>query len=135
MKMKIIALSLVMSAGSVFAADVAVPPTNAERAVCAGLTAAKFKVYGGSGTPVDSTTSFFVKTGFDVQCSANTFVSFAENSATLFTVAAGSGKGNQSVKGSSNGGAVTVHAKCTGTNDACGTGDITTALTAAAASI
>jgi len=133
MKAKIIALSLMLTAGSVFAADVAAPPTNAERAVCAGAAAAaKFKVYGGSGTPVDTATAFFVKTGFDVQCSSNTFVSFAENSATLFTVAAGSAKGNQSVKGSSNGGAVTVHAKCTGTNDACGTGDITTALTAAA---
>lgn len=133
MKMKIIALSLMMAAGSVFAADVAVPPTNAERAVCAGAaTAVKWKVYDGSGTPVSGSTAFFVKTGFDVQCSANTFVSFNENSATLFTVAAGSAKGNQSVKGSSNGGAVTVHGKCTGTNDACGTGDVTTALTAAA---
>jgi len=132
MKMKIIAVSLMMAAAPVFAAAVAAPPTNAERIVCVGLTAAKYTVYGGSGTPVDAATAFFVKTGFDVQCSANTHVAFAENSATLFTVAAGSAKGNQSVKGSSNGGAVTVHAKCTGTNDACGAGDVTTALTAAA---
>jgi hypothetical protein len=133
MKMKIIALSLMMAAGSVFAADVAAPPTNAERAVCVGDAAAKFKVYDGSGTPVAA--PIFVKTGFDVQCSSNTYVSFAENSGTQFTVASGSKKGNQSFKGSSNGGAVTVHLKCTGANDACGSGDVTTALTAAAASI
>jgi hypothetical protein len=131
MKMKIIALSLMMTAGSVLAANVAAPPTTAARAVCAGLPAAKFDVYGGSGTPVTGTI-YFVKTGFAVQCSSNTHVSFQEVSATLFTVAAGSTKGNQSVKGSSNGGAVVVHAKCTGTNDACGAGDVTTALTAAA---
>jgi hypothetical protein len=54
-------------------------------------------------------------------------VAFANNSGTLFTVGAGSAKGNQSVKGSSNGGAVVVHTKCTGTNDACGSTDVTTA--------
>ena len=77
------------------------------------------------GTPI------FVKTGFDVQCSANTLVSYNEVSGTAFAVASGSMKGNQTFIGSSNGGAVTTSAKCTGTNDACTAANVTTANAAA----
>lgn len=69
----------------------------------------------------------FIKNGFDVQCSANTIVSYNEVSGTAFAVASGSRKGNQSFIGASNGGAVTTSAKCTGTNDACTGANVTTA--------
>ncbi len=94
--------------------------------VCAGLTATKFNVAGGPGAPY-TTADSFLKTGFAVQCSANTHVAFANISGTLFTVGAGSAKGNQSVKGSSNGGAVVTHTQCTSTNQACSAADVTTA--------
>ena len=99
-------------------------PTG-EMCACNGGTAGKNTVNGGSGTPV--ATPVFVKTGFDVQCSANTIVSFNEVSGTAFAVASGSKKGNQSFMGTSNGGAVAVSAKCTGTNDACTGANVTTA--------
>ena len=99
-------------------------PTG-EMCACNGGAAVKGTVNGGSGTVV--ATPVFVKTGFDVQCSSNTFVSFNEVSGTAFAVASGSTKGNQSFVGNSNGGAVAVSAKCTGTNDACTFGNVTTA--------
>lgn len=117
--------------GPVQAADQADPAPGATiYPVCAGSTATKWNVAGGPGTPY-TTSDSFVKVGFAVQCSANTHVSFANNSGTLFTVGAGSAKGNQTVKGSSNGGAVVTHTKCTGTNDACGATDVSTATTEA----
>ncbi len=99
-------------------------PTG-ELCVCAGGAAVKSTVNGGSGTPV--ATPVFVKTGFDVQCSTNTLVSFNEVSGTAFAVASGSIKGNQSFKGNSNGGAVAVYLKCSGTNDACTPANVTAA--------
>lgn len=101
--------------------------TTGEMCVCNGNAAAKNAVLGGSGTPVTASVSF-IKNGFDMQCSSNTFVSFQEHSATLFGVAAGSAKGNQTVRGNSNGGAIGVSAKCTGTNNNCTAGDVTTAI-------
>lgn len=100
-------------------------PPPGEQCVCDGNTAGKSTVNGGSGTVV--TTPNFVKNGFDVQCSNNTIVSYDEVSATAFAVSSGSRKGNQSFLGSSNGGAVTTSAKCTGTNDSCTGADVTTA--------
>ncbi|NJD35811.1 MAG: hypothetical protein FIA96_13425 [Betaproteobacteria bacterium] len=105
-------------------------PTG-ELCVCNGGTAIKSTVNGGSGTPV--ATPVFIKTGFDVQCSNNTFVSYNEVSNTAFAVGSGSIKGNQSFAGNSNGGAVGVNAKCTGTNDACTAANVTSATAAAAA--
>lgn len=99
-------------------------PTG-EMCACNGGTAARNTINGGSGSPV--ATPVFVKTGFDVQCSSNTLVSFNEVSGTAFAVASGSTKGNQSFIGTSNGGAVAVSAKCSGTNDACTPGNVTTA--------
>jgi hypothetical protein len=103
-------------------------PTG-EMCVCNGGTAVKSTVNGGSGTPV--ATPVFVKTGFDVQCSSNTIVSFNEVSGTAFAVGSGSLKGNQTFAGNSNGGAVAVNAKCTGTNDACTPANVTSATAAA----
>lgn len=106
---------------------------SGEQCVCNGGAAVKSTIQGGSGTVIGATGSaittapIFLKTGFDVQCSANTLVSYNEVSGTAFAVASGSMKGNQTFIGSSNGGAVTTSAKCTGTNDACTAADVTTA--------
>lgn len=97
---------------------------------CDGSTATSYAQYGGPGTPNTVATNF-VKVGFTVQCSANTFVDFIDASTTLFQVGSGSAKGNQSFRGSSNGGAVVTHTKCTGTNSACTSTDSGTAVTAA----
>jgi hypothetical protein len=103
-----------------------VASTAGEYCVCDGGTAGRSTVNGGSGTVL--LTPVFVKSGFDVQCSAQTVVSYNEVSGVLFAVAGGSRKGNQSFAGSSNGGAITTSAKCTGTNDACTGGNVSTAL-------
>ena len=103
--------------------------TTGQFCVCDGGTAFKNTVNGGSGTVL--LTPVFAKTGFDVQCSSNTVVSYNEVSGNLFAVAGGSRKGNQAVMGSSNGGAVTAQAKCTGTNDSCTGANVSSALTAA----
>lgn len=96
--------------------------------VCDGATPTKVQVNGGSGTVI--TTPMFAKNGFDVQCSSNTIVAYNEKSATIFAVGAGSRKGNQTVQGSSAGGAVTTSGKCASTSG-CAFGDTSTALTAA----
>lgn len=111
--------------GGAQAAGSATAPATGEQCVCAGGAAIKSTVNGGSGTVVG--TPIFVKTGFDVQCSASTLVSYNEVSGTAFAVASGSMKGNQTYIGSSNGGAVTTSAKCSGTNDACTAANVTTA--------
>ena len=116
-------------ADNVTAADLATPGTTAFP-VCAGSNATKWNVAGGPGAPFTVSDSF-IKTGFAVQCSANTHVAFANISGTLFTVGAGSAKGNQSVKGSSNGGAVVTHTQCTSTNQACSAADVTIATSEA----
>jgi len=96
---------------------------------CSSGSARSVQLFGGSGVPVAS--PVFIRTGFNVMCSSSVILHYSEVSGTLFTVAAGSAKGNQSVKGSSNGGSITVYSKCSGTNDACTAGDVTTALAAA----
>lgn len=125
------AMALVGSVGSAQAGNVADPaPSATPSAICEGSTATKWNIAGGPGTPY-TTADSFIKVGFAVQCSANTHVAFANVSGTLFTVGAGSAKGNQSVKGSSNGGAVVTHTKCTSTNDACSAADVTAATSSA----
>ncbi len=124
------AIALAGSAGSAIA-DLADPaPSATPVAACAGSTATKVNVAGGPGSPY-TTADSFIKTGFAVQCSANTHVAFANVSGTLFTVGAGSAKGNQTVKGSSNGGAVVTHTQCTSTNQACSSTDVTAATSEA----
>lgn len=128
------ASSFVLAAGI----DIAGPiEAGTENKVCDGESAAgKAKVNGGSGTAINAGDAQFTKNGFDVQCSANTFVSFNEVSANLAAVAAGSSKGNQAFGGHSNGGAIlpggaadqAASAKCSGTNDACTEDDVTTVL-------
>ncbi len=134
MKKTYTVLAAMALAGSVSgpaqAADAAGTPSATPAAVCAGESATKWNVAGGPGSPYTVADSF-IKTGFAVQCSANTHVAFANISGTLFTVGAGSAKGNQTVKGSSNGGAVVTHTKCTGTNDACTAANVTAATDAA----
>lgn len=111
--------------GGAQAAGSATAPTSGEQCVCAGGAAVKSTVNGGSGQVVGS--PIFVKNGFDVQCSANTLVSYDEVSGTAFAVSSGSVKGNQTFKGSSNGGAVTTYQKCSGTNSACTPANVTSA--------
>lgn len=132
MKKTYTVLAAMALAGSAQAVDVAPTPAAASApiAICLGAAAEKHTVAGGPGTPYTVADSF-LKTGFAVQCSANTHVAFANVSATMFLVGAGSAKGNQSVRGSSNGGAVVTHTKCTSTNDACSSTDALTATTAA----
>lgn len=100
------------------AAAIASPTAATEQCACNGGSAQKTSINGGPGAVVAS--PVFAKTGFDVQCSSNTVVSYNEVSGTLFAVASGSGKGNQLFGGNTNGGAVTASTTaCTGTNKAC----------------
>jgi hypothetical protein len=119
------------------AAAVATPTAATEMCACDGGTAQKTSINGGPGAVV--ATPVFTKTGFEVQCSSNTVVSYSEVSGTLFAVAAGSGKGNQLFSGNSNGGAVTASTTaCTGTNKSCTganvSGELTRAVTAGSGS-
>jgi hypothetical protein len=114
----------------VAASAVATPTAGANQCACDGGSAQKTSINGGPGAVV--ATPVFVKTGFDVQCSANTIVSYNEVSGTLFAVSAGSGKGNQLYAGTSNGGAITASTTaCTGTNKACLGTDVKGVLDAA----
>ena len=81
----------------------------------------------GTATPVASSTTDFVRTGFTPRCSANTQVDFQQN-ASLAAVGSASSKGNQSFGGHSNGGAVEKVADSTS-----GYADAAAALAAAAA--
>ena len=102
----------------------------AQTQVCDGTSAqAKKQIHGGSGQVVASPT--FIRNGFDFNCSNNVYLSYNEASANLFLVGAGSAKGNQYFAGNSNGGAISAKGTCSGTNQACGTSDITSALAAA----
>ena len=112
-------------------ADIASPPSAAQTSapgtmVCKGV-AGRAKIYGGSGTPV-GTGALFIKTGFDIQCSNNVLLQFAEVSANAAAVAAGSLKGNQSFSGQSNGGAIVARVKCNGDNDMCLDANVSSAL-------
>lgn len=107
----------------VVAAAIATPTAATPQCACDGGTAQKTAINGGPGAIV--ATPVFVRTGFDVQCSSNTIVSYNEVSSTLFAVASGSAKGNQLFGGHTNGGAVTASTTaCSGTNKACVASDV-----------
>lgn len=99
-----------------------------EQCVCNGKAAIKSTVNGGKGTT--ATTPIFLASGFDVQCSANTIVSYNEVSPTAFAVGSGSVKGNQTFQGSSAGGGIAKSADCLATG--CTAANVTTATAAAA---
>lgn len=107
-------------------AQTATGSSNTEVCVCNGGAAVKSTVNGGSGAIVASPQ--FIKSGFDVNCSANSLVSYNEISTNAFAAAGGSVKGNQTFIGGSNGGSAIPDQKCTGTNDACTPGNVTAAL-------
>lgn len=134
---KLIAVALTALPAFAFAAaaDVADPAAGTNQQVCDGGTVSatngKSNIYGGGGAVVAEADAVYVRNGFVAQCSSNVFLYFQEDSATLVAVGSGSAKGNQSYSGTSNGGAITAAAKCTGTNDACQASDATDALDAA----
>ncbi len=97
-------------------------PTG-ELCACNGGVAAKATINGGPGVAV--ATPVFVRTGFAVQCSANTIVSYNEVSGVAFAVASGSKKGNKTFKGSSAGGGIAESATCATTG--CTGANVTTA--------
>jgi len=115
MKKYAIVASLALVSGLASAADIAAPTSDVTGAVenpCTG-TAGKFNYYGGPGAPIPTTVSIsFIKTGFSIQCSANVNVATMNFSGTDYRVGSGSSKGNQSYRGSSNGGAVIVNSTC-----------------------
>jgi hypothetical protein len=100
--------------------------------VCDGTIAGagKTTVMGGPGAVVAAPAAF-TRAGFAIQCSNNVHMSINEVSDTLAVVGSGSAKGNQYFGGHTNGGAISPIGKCTGTNDACGTTDVGTAVTKA----
>lgn len=132
MKKILVSMALVAAPFAVFAAaDVTSVSEATNYTLCDGK-GGKTSVWGGSGAVLDAAaTPVFTQSGFDVQCSANTLVYAQEVNTNLAVVGAGSLKGNQSFKSSSNGGAVAAHKKCTGTNDACQQADIEDAVTQA----
>lgn len=101
----------------------ATAPVTGEQCVCDGGVSGRSTVNGGVGTVI--TTPLFIKSGFDVQCSASTIVSYNEVSANGFAVASGSKKGNRTFRGSSSGGGITESAVCTATG--CTGADVSTA--------
>ncbi|MDD3379761.1 MAG: hypothetical protein PHD68_00905 [Rugosibacter sp.] len=105
-------------------------PGAGETCVCNGKTAVKSTVNGGKSGVI--TTPRFLQTGFDVQCSANTLVSYNEVSGVAFAVASGSVKGNRTFKGSTAGGGVAEAGKCPATG-CTGATEVSSALTAAVA--
>jgi len=98
-------------------------PVTGEQCVCDGGNAFKNTINGGAGIAVG--TPLFVKTGFNVQCSAHTIVSYNEVSSNGFAVASGSKKGNQTFIGSTTGGGISVSASCA--SSGCVATDVTTA--------
>jgi hypothetical protein len=138
MKKYVLATAVVLAtSGSVIAAtggavDNPAVTLDTQTQACGGTTAGKGDQYGGSGaTAAAATTAGFVKVGFSVQCSANTFVGFKDVSATQFLVGSASAKGNQKFMGSSNGGAVVTVGPCAGTNVTCSVTDSNAATVAA----
>lgn len=103
--------------------------TNTEQCVCNGGVGVTSTVNGGKSAALATSPIFLVR-GFDVQCSANTIVSYNEVSPTAFGVGSGSVKGNQTFQGSSAGGGVSRSADCAATG--CTAANVTTATAAAA---
>jgi hypothetical protein len=105
----------------------ATAPVTGEICVCDGNVAGKQPVNGGPTNTVN--TPLFVQTGFDVQCSNNTIVSYNEVSGVAFAVGSASRKGNRAFKGSSAGGGIAEAGVCPPAG--CGNADVTTANAAA----
>lgn len=127
MKRILISMALVAASSAAFAnpANVATVTAGATYRPCIeGATGGKAAVWGGSGTIVTATSAVFTRTGFDIQCSANVLLGVQEVNSNLAVVSSGSQKGNQYFAGHSNGGAIGAVGKCSGTNNACVTGDV-----------
>lgn len=140
MKRTLIAMTLVAASAVISApafatgVDVATVTASTTHRPCDGSgVGGRARIWGGSGQVVTAGSETFTRSGFDVQCSANVFLGFQEVSGNLAVVGSGSGKGNQYFGGHTNGGAIAAGGKCTGTNDACGTADVDSAITAALA--
>lgn len=129
-KYAILAAIALTGSTSAMATDIPTPSTG-NNDVCTGQAAGKYNVANGPGSPYTVADSF-IKTGFAVQCSANTYVTFQNISGTTFTVGSASVKGNQSYKGSSNGGAVVLNAACGQSTTPCAQTDAQAAASAAA---
>ncbi|MBK7024990.1 MAG: hypothetical protein IPH41_16320 [Sulfuritalea sp.] len=132
-----IAAVLACGAGSALAADYT-PTPGTQVEACLAAAAASHTIGGATtGTPY-TTADSFIKTSFGITCSANTSVFFTNapgGDATRFTVGSGSVKGNQTFKGSSAGGAVTVHAAIPANTDAAGVKTLVQTAEAAANSM
>lgn len=132
-----IIIALACGATAVMAADYT-PTPDTQTQACAGTTAVPHTIGGAiSGTPYTVAGSF-IKTSFGISCSANTVVYFTNapgGDATKFTVGSASIKGNQTFKGSSAGGAVTVNAAIPAGTDAAGVAILAAAADAAAISM
>ena len=132
-----IAAVLACGAGSALAADYT-PTPGTQVEACLAAAAASHTIGGATtGTPY-TTADSFIKTSFGITCSANTSVFFTNapgGDATRFTVGSGSVKGNQTFKGSSAGGAVTVHAAILANTDAAGVKTLVQTAEAAANSM
>lgn len=140
MKRTLIAMTLIAASAAISAPafanplDVATVTAGATNQLCdGGAASGKAKVWGGSGNIVAAADAVFTRAGFDVQCSANVFLSFQEASGNLAAVGSGSAKGNQFFSGNTNGGAITAGGKCTGINAACQDSDVSGAIDAAIA--
>ena len=103
---------------------------NTEQCICDGGIARRNTVNGGSAQTT-LTTPIFVQRGFDVQCSANTLVSYNEVAPTAFAVGSASRKGNRAFKGSSAGGGIAEAGVCPATG--CTATEVTAANAAATA--
>lgn len=128
--MALLAASSVAMAGGV--ADVTSVTQDANIPLCTGdgtngAKGGKTRVNGGPG--VIPATPVFTRSGFEVQCSANVFLSYSEVNATAAAVGSTSAKGNQYFGGHSNGGAVGAINKCAATP--CVQNDATTGLSTA----
>jgi hypothetical protein len=132
-----ITIALACGATAVMAADYT-PTPGTQTQACTGGAAAAHTIGGtDSGTPY-TTADSFIKTSFAIACSANTVVYFTNapgGDATKFTVGSASVKGNQTFKGSSAGGAVTVNAAIPAGTDAAGVATLAAAAEAAAISM
>ena len=86
----------------------------------------------GAGTAIasDATGASFVRVGFTPVCSANIIVRFDQNNTVLWG-GAGSTKGKNAFRGSTDGGSVKAHTTDCGTNG-CAEGEVDAAVTASA---
>ena len=132
-----IAAVLACGAGSALAADYT-PTPGTQVEACLAAAAASHTIGGATtGTPY-TTADSFIKTSFGITCSANTSVFFTNapgGDATRFTVGSCSVKCNHTFKGSSAGGAVTVHAAIPANTDAAGVKTLVQTAEAAANSM